>query len=93
VVSEDASDLVSGKVGKAASNGLESRVVWSKEGDVGRDWHQTSRVERTNERAQSSSSGSLSVCWGNCKDMVDNVDHTAGEIHVLNGLLATVLHL
>jgi hypothetical protein len=93
VVSEDTSDLVSGKVGKTTGNGLESRIVGSEEGDIGRDWHQTSRVKRTNERAQSSSSGSLSVCWGNSKDMVDDVDHTAGEVYVLNVLLVNALHL
>jgi hypothetical protein len=87
VVSEDAPDLISGEVGKSTGNGLESRVVGSEESDVGRDWHQTSRVQRTDQRAQSSSSGSLGVSWGNGKNMVNDVDHTAGEVDVLYDFL------
>jgi hypothetical protein len=86
MVGEDASDLVSCEVGKTTGNGLESSVVWGKEGNVGRDWLEVGRVECTAERSQSSSGESFGVVYGKGENMVDDVDHATGEVDVLRSI-------
>jgi hypothetical protein len=86
MVRKDISDLLSGEVSKSGTDGLESRVVRREDSDVRcvvDGAREVGRVERTTERSQSSSAESVGSTYGQSKDMINNVNHTASEVDVL----------
>ena len=94
MVLEDTSQLLHGQVWQSRANSLESGVVWYKESEIfGRvnSVDQVSLHESTSGIAETSvNSGSGDVGWEG-KDLVDDVDNTTGEVHILKQTISVLL--
>jgi hypothetical protein len=85
VVGKDAGYLLSGKVGKAGTDSLESSVVGSEDGNIlgGVDGvDEVGRVESAGERSQTCGKSGLGGGLGQSKDSVNDVDYTTGEVNI-----------
>lgn len=86
MVGQDIGDLLGGKVGKTRANVLDGGVVWSEDGDVGGSVDSVDEVgcvEGTTQRGEVGSSKRVGSSLGQGQETVDNVNHTASEVHVL----------
>ncbi len=86
VVLEDASDLLRGHVGQGGADGLEGGVVGRENGHVlggVQRLHQLGVHEGTGGGGQVGGDGGGGDVFRDGQDGVDDMDHTAGEVHIL----------
>lgn len=93
VVLEDAGDLLGGHVRQGGADGLEGGVVRGENGHVlggVERLHQLGVRERSGERSQVGGDGGGGHVHRDGQEVVDDVDHAAGEVHILRGTRVSV---